>query len=68
MKCGDTVRFYLAAERNGASGDNDDTFNVNNSDPSVLDYALWPMYYQQPQEVLGSNAQYYEYTLNQTHD
>jgi len=68
MECGDTVQFYLAAERNGDSTDNDNTFNVNNSDSNVLDYALWPMYYQQPQEVLGANAQYYEYTLNQTHD
>jgi len=47
MECGDTVQFYLAAERNGSSSDGD---IFNNSSLYELDYALWPMYYSQPPE------------------
>ena len=68
MECGDMIQIYLAAERNGDSNDSDITFNIDNNNSNSLDYALWPMYYKQPQEVLGTYVQYYEYTLDQTHD
>lgn len=64
MKCGDTIKFYLAAERNGSDADDDICFNVDNS--SYLDYAIWPMYYKQPEEVRYDV--YYEYILGQSHE
>ena len=33
-----------------------------------MNFGVSPMYYLQPDEYLGTNAQYYEYTLNQTHN
>ncbi|HQO69038.1 MAG TPA: hypothetical protein PLH71_01945, partial [Clostridia bacterium] len=63
LHCGDTIKLYLVAFRSN-SNSADNTFYNSSS----MNFGVSPMYYLQPDEYLGTNAQYYEYTLNQTHD
>lgn len=63
LHCGDTIKLYLVAFRSN-SNSADNTFYNSSS----MNFGGSPMYYLQPDEYLGTNAQYYEYTLNQTHD
>jgi hypothetical protein len=64
LKCGDTIKLYIVAYRD-KNNSADSTFH----DSTAMNYGISPMYYQQPPEYLGTSViQYYEYTLDQSHN